>query len=363
MQKLGCQIDYLHGLLRIDNDTIHLHFNEPIYTIPPRSETVIECTVSNPNVKEGAILDQHISESLLIANCIVKVKENKRVNITVVNTAETPTVINPNLNLTIEPLDNDHCMTQYETLPIQSATSRTQKVLKQLRISHLIHEEKEALHSVCSNYSDIFHLSDEPLSHTTACEHTKSYRFPECHKKEVETQMNKMLEQNIITPSNSPWSSPIWVVPKKLDASGQRKWRIVIDVLGDYRNLNDITIGETYPIPQITEILDQLGKSQYITTLDLASGFHQIIVSPEDSSKTGFSVQQGQFQFTRMPLWLKNAPSTFQKLMNTCLSGLQGSRCFVYLDDIVVYSPDLPSHIQNLKAVFERLRNYFETST
>ncbi|XP_047025498.1 uncharacterized protein LOC124634121, partial [Helicoverpa zea] len=163
-----------------------------------------------------------------------------------------------------------------------------------------------------------------------------------------------MLDQKIIIPSNSPWSSPIWVVPKKLDASGQRKWRVVID----YRKLNDITIGETYPIPQITEILDQLGKSQYFTTLDLASGFHQIPIAAEDAPKTAFSVPQGHFEFTRMPFGLKNAPSTFQKLMNTCLSGLQGSRCFVYLDDIVVYSPDLASHIQNLSAVFEKLRTY-----
>ncbi|CAK1595080.1 unnamed protein product [Parnassius mnemosyne] len=101
-----------------------------------------------------------------------------------------------------------------------------------------------------------------------------------------------------------------------------------------------------------------MGKCQYFTTLDLASGFHQIPVSSEDAPKTAFSVPQGHFQFTRMPFGLKNAPATFQKLMNTCLSGLQGSRCFVYLDDIVVYSHDLNSHIQNLASVFSRLRNY-----
>ncbi|XP_041987906.1 uncharacterized protein LOC121739485 [Aricia agestis] len=186
-------------------------------------------------------------------------------------------------------------------------------------------------------------VSDIPLS-----------LFPECHKQEVEKQINQMLEQNIIEPSSSPWSSPIWVVPKKLDSNGQRKWRIVID----YRKLNDISVGETYPIPQISEILDQLGKSKYFTTLDLASGFHQIRISADDAPKTAFSVPQGHFQFNRMPFGLKNAPSTFQKLMNTCLSGLQGSRCFVYLDDIVIYSFDLESHIDNLKAVFDRLRKF-----
>ena len=87
--------------------------------------------------------------------------------------------------------------------------------------------------------------------------HTKSYRFPEIHKDEVNKQIDKMIEQDIIQPSTSPWNSPIWVVPKKLDASGQRKWRIVID----YRKLNDVTIGDSYPLPNISDILDQLGHT------------------------------------------------------------------------------------------------------
>ncbi|KAA5606820.1 RNA-directed DNA polymerase, partial [Pseudomonas aeruginosa] len=101
-----------------------------------------------------------------------------------------------------------------------------------------------------------------------------------------------MLDQKIIQPSLSPWSSPIWIVPKKTDASGQKKWRIVID----YRKLNDITIGETYPIPNIVEILDQLGNSKYFTTLDLASGFHQTTMTQKDACKTAFSVPQGHFE-------------------------------------------------------------------
>ncbi|CAK1579237.1 unnamed protein product [Parnassius mnemosyne] len=344
-------------MLQIGSNSIKLNFSEPVYTISPRTETVIECTVSNPEVREGVILDQHISNSLLIANCLVKVKENNRVNITVVNTSEKPAIIHPNLNLnsTVQ-LENTIAFSKPS---VYNVSKRTNEVLKQLRTSHLNSEEKNALLDICSNYSDIFHLPDDQLTCTTAIEHkiktntdvpiqTKSYRFPECHKKEVEKQISKMLDQNIITPSNSPWSSPIWVVRKKLDASGERKWRAMID----YRKLNDVTIGETYPIPQITEILDQLGKSQYFTSLDFASGFHQIPVSSEDAPKTAFSVPQGHFQFTRMPIGLKNAPATFQKLMNTCLSGLQGSRCFVYLDDIVVYSHDLNSHIQNLASVF-----------
>lgn len=90
-----------------------------------------------------------------------------------------------------------------------------------------------------------------------------------------------MLKENIIQPSSSPWTSPVWIVPKKLDASGNKKWRLVIG----YRKLNDVTIGDAYPLPNIEDILDQLGNSIYFTTLDLASGFHQIEMSPEDKQK------------------------------------------------------------------------------
>lgn len=362
LTAFGCKIDYIQDVLKIGSLNIKLHFSDPCYIIPPRTETVIECSVQKTNLTEGIIIDQRLSEDLLISNCIVKVKSNNRVNLTVANTSEKPITVKSNLNLSIMPLASTALQILNNS---QNTSTRTNDVINSLRTNHLNQEEAEALTELCVQYSDIFHLPNDQLTCTSALNHriktmtdtpihTKSYRFPECHKKEVQTQIDKMLDQGIIEPSLSPWSSPIWVVPKKVDSTGQRKWRIVID----YRKLNDVTIGETYPIPQISEILDQLGNSKYFSTLDLTSGFHQIPISSEDAPKTAFSVPQGHYQFNRMPFGLKNAPSTFQKLMNNCLSGLQGTRCFVYLDDIVLYSHDLSSHINNLKAVFERLRQF-----
>lgn len=357
-----CSVDYNRKILNLDKNKIKLNFTDPIYKIPPRSEITVECSVVNPELQEGLILDQHVSETLFVANCLVKVKTNNRVNLTVLNTSEKPVSLNSNLQLTLHPVDFELCQ-PYNTN--QSCLNRTNDVLELLRVSHLNSEECEALYDVCSKYSDIFHLPNDVLTSTDTIQHeirtsseqpinVKSYRFPEIHKQEVNSQIQKMLDQRIIQPSLSPWSSPIWIVPKKIDASGQKKWRIVID----YRKLNDITIGETYPIPNIVEILDQLGDSRYFSTLDLASGFHQIKMATKDACKTAFSVPQGHYEFTRMPFGLKNAPSTFQRLMNNVLTGLQGERCFVYLDDIVIYSRDLPSHIQNLTKVFQKLRSF-----
>ena len=85
-----------------------------------------------------------------------------------------------------------------------------------------------------------------------------------------------MLDEGIIRHSQSPWSSPIWIVPKKADASGKRKWRIVCDL----RKVNEKTIDDRYPLPNINDILDKLGRCTYFSTIDLSSGFHQIEMDP-----------------------------------------------------------------------------------
>ncbi|GBP14109.1 Retrovirus-related Pol polyprotein from transposon 17.6 [Eumeta japonica] len=161
-----------------------------------------------------------------------------------------------------------------------------------------------------------------------------------------------MLDNNIIRHSNSPYSAPIWIVAKKADASGKTKWRLVID----YRKLNEVTVDDRYPIPNIDEILDKLGRCQYFTTLDLAKGFHQIEIKEEDIHKTAFTVEGGHYEFLRMPFGLKTAPATFQRLMNHVLKDYINKICLVYLDDVIIFSTSLQEHINSIKLVFDRLK-------
>jgi hypothetical protein len=163
-----------------------------------------------------------------------------------------------------------------------------------------------------------------------------------------------MLRDDIIAPSRSPWNSPILVIPKKADASGIKKWRIVVD----FRKLNDVTVGDIFPIPVISEILDALGNSRYFSTIDCASGFHQILVRNDDRHKTAFSTTQGHYEYKRMPFGLKGAPSSFSRLMTTVLSGLQGIKCLVYPDDIIIFGESLEIHNEKLRDVLARLRKY-----
>jgi hypothetical protein len=152
----------------------------------------------------------------------------------------------------------------------------------------------------------------------------KNYRFPEAQQ-EIKRQVSQMLEEGIITPSNSGWNFPLLVVPKKIDASGKRKWRICVD----FRILNEITVGDSYPLPNIQEILDKIGRARYFTALDCASGYLQVPIAKEDRHKTAFCTANSHFEFKRMPFGLKSAPSTFQRMMNNVLSELIGDRCLV----------------------------------
>ena len=126
----------------------------------------------------------------------------------------------------------------------------------------------------------------------------------------------------------------------------------------DFLKFNEKTIGDAHPLPDITEILDRLRQSKYFTCLVMVTGYHQIELEPGEGSKTAFSTKQGHWEYLRLLFGLKTAPATFQNMMNSVLSGLTGTRCFMYLDDIMIYVRSLAEHDVKLREVLERLRTY-----
>jgi len=162
--------------------------------------------------------------------------------------------------------------------------NRPGEVLKRLRLEHLNEEERKEIEKSCLDYQDIFHLPGEVLSSTSAVKHeirlepgaepvnARPYRLPESQKQEVRRQVEELKRGGIITDSNSHWNSPLLVVPKKSDSTGEKRWRLVID----YRKLSEKIVGDAYPLPVVTEILDQLGQSKYFSCIDMVKGYHQI---------------------------------------------------------------------------------------
>ena len=156
-----------------------------------------------------------------------------------------------------------------------------------------------------------------------------------------------MLENGVIKPSTSPWSSPIVLVQKK-----NRDMRFCVD----YRKLNEITVNDSHPLPLISDLLDGVKDAQYFSLLDLRSGYWQIPVAPEDRAKTAFVTQNGLYEFTRMLFGLKTAPATFQRAMEVILSGLTFETCLCYLDDVIIFGKNLKEHNDRLSTVLTRFR-------
>ena len=159
-----------------------------------------------------------------------------------------------------------------------------------------------------------------------------------------------MQAAGVIEPSISPLSIPVVMVSKK---DGTHRFCV------DYRQLNAVTKADTYPLPCVDDLLDQLGRCQFFSTLDLASGYWQIRVSPTSQEKTAFVTPQGLYEFKVMPFGLTNAPAVFQRLMQRLLAGLNPASgpdfVAVYINDALVFSQTLEEHLDHLRAVIQRL--------
>ena len=165
-------------------------------------------------------------------------------------------------------------------------------------------------------------------------------------RKEMQQEVGKLLDQGILRPSTSPWSSPV-LLKEKPDGT----YRFLVD----FRRLNSITRKDSYPQPSAEELVHRLAGNRYFTKLDLRSGYFQIPIHDSDIPKTAIITQDGLYEFTVLAQGLMNAPPTFQRVMNELLANGRWDYVVVYLDDIVIFSKTIDEHKRHVAEVISTL--------
>ena len=241
-----------------------------------------------------------------------------------------------------------------------------QKLLSQFlfkdKESPMTWQEKDQLLQLLLSNHDVFALTEGERGETDLLQmqidtgnSLPRYQPARCTpfavREEIARQLNQMQKQGAISPSSSPWASLVVLVHKK---DGSLRFCI------DFRNLNAVTKPDVFPLPRIDDLLDQLGKSKFFSTLDLAAGYWQVQIHPSSKEKTAFITHKGLYQFNVMPFGLCNAPAVFQRLMQKVLAELHQDTeppfVSVYLDDILIYSETFEDHLNHLMEVINRLR-------
>lgn len=225
-------------------------------------------------------------------------------------------------------------------------------------LSNLTSKEKTELQKVIKLFETIAPTDRLGLTHlishsidTGDSKPIKQRQYPlsPAMQKHLNKEIDEMLKLKIIEPSQSPWCSPLWLVPKK-DPGEYR-------VCFDGRKLNQVTVDDAYPMPLIDNILSKLRDAQYLSSIDLRHAFNQIPLEPSSRPKTAFAVPgRGLYQYCVMPFGLSNSPKTMVRLMDQVIDPSLEPFVFVYLDDIIIATPDFVTHIEVLKKVFDRLK-------
>lgn len=225
--------------------------------------------------------------------------------------------------------------------------------------SQLSSEHKQKLETLLVEFKDCFSSGMNDLGFTTETEmviHLKDsdpvvyrpYRLSFSERRKVQDMVDEMVDCGIVRHSSSPYASPIVLIKKK---TGDLRLCV------DYRALNSKTKRDHYPLPRIDDLLDQLSGQTIFTTLDLASGYHQIPIANESIEKTAFVTPDGQYEYTRMPFGLANAPAVFQRLIHKVLGKAGIKHTIVYMDDILIPSKSVSEGLDRLRDVLKALRD------
>ncbi|CAM4550434.1 unnamed protein product [Lepidochelys kempii] len=215
--------------------------------------------------------------------------------------------------------------------------------------------QRQQIQELCTSYAPTFsttpgltewayHSIDTGNAHPIK---VQPYRVSPQGKTAIEQEIQDMLQMGVICPSGSAWASPVVLVPKP---DGE------ICFCVDYCKLNAVTRPDNYSMPHTDELLKKLGWAQFISTLDLTKGYWQVPLDESAKERSAFTTHIGLYEFIVLSFGLRNAPATFQRLVDSLLEGL-GEYAVAYLNNVTIFSDSWAEHLEQLQKVFERIRD------
>ena len=171
------------------------------------------------------------------------------------------------------------------------------------------------------------------------------YRVNPQKRKLLQQEVEYMLKNDLIERSHSAWSSPCTLVPKP-----DKTYRFCTD----FRKVNSLTKADSYPLPRIEDCIDRIGHSKYVSKFDMLKGYWQVPLSERAKEISAFVTPDGLYQYKVMPFGMRNAPATFQRLMNQVTTEVSG--CEAYIDDVIIYSDNWSNHVEQINVFFGKLK-------
>lgn len=356
--------DTLH-LSEIDHDIPLIYNNKKeMQTLPKRCQYTVWWDVKT-KYSSIVVMPQQLGDGVFLASTLTKV-ENGKAKLLLMNTNDHEVTIRKSVPLTYPEKHFVIVNTEQAETALKNKTGeRWERLQAMLDTKHLTAKQAKKIQEICRKFSDVFHLPGDKLTTTpikqqeirlkpnTEPAYCKPYPNPYHQKHIILDQVGEMEQNDHIEDSVSAWNAPLLLVPKKKDKDGKMQYRVVID----YRKLNNVIENDKYPLPNIKELIDQLGGAKFFTCMDLSQGYYQVELEPASRPCTAFSTPDGKhYQMKRLPMGLSISPSAFSRVMSLALAGLTGYECLVYLDDLIIFSKTEEEHMQNLTKVFERLR-------
>ena len=183
----------------------------------------------------------------------------------------------------------------------------------------------------------------------------RQFRLPPHLENEMQRQVDKLLDAKIITPSTSPWNSPVFLIKKPTQPGIQPKYRFLIDL----RKLNSVIIPQFYPLPTMDDCSYLVGevKPTIFSVLDQTAGYYSLPLSEDCAPKTAFSVKNAHYHWLRLPMGLNTSPACYNFAVTTLLKDAMNDHGLVYLDDLILMSPNFEHHVTLLERVFAKFRD------